>query len=395
MRYNTVMIHAYGNNPMFSFSHNGQVKPVGYLATTRQGRDWGTQHVNDVRRMVGGRIFQSPEFGASAALVPETRRAEAAQALTRKALAYAHSRGLHVAFALDVDTESANPQNIILTLPETARFQSGKLWLPNPDTPEGFGYIRAQARQLLALYPQIDRLVIWFRAGATPWRNVKPEEFPGGWQRRFAAALDTNPAMRTNQDAPSMFALGRITAAFTRALVELGRKDVGIGCGTWHPDHLPAAHAFFEPGVKLYWLDWRTGFDQPDVQKLARSIPADRPMLPIVWAHHDDRTYIGRPYKPYSNFVDLVQGAGTGFGIIHWTTRPLDLYFKSLGEQSWSGTKNRPLAATLRDIAARSFGPSAANAGAAYLEDWVNGGRMFGGRRLTASSTFPWRTHRK
>jgi hypothetical protein len=52
MRYNTVMIHAYGNNPMFRFRHNGQVKPVGYLATTQKGRDWGTQHVNDVRRLV-------------------------------------------------------------------------------------------------------------------------------------------------------------------------------------------------------------------------------------------------------------------------------------------------------------------------------------------------------
>lgn len=378
MRYNTVMIHAYGNNPIFSFNHNGQVKPVGYLATTRRGRDWGTQHVNDVRRMVGGGIFQSPEFGGSVAMVPEEKRAEAAQALTRKALEYARSRGLHVTFALDVDTEPANPQNIILTLPDTARFQSGKLWLPDPDTPEGYSYFRAQTGQLLALYPQIDRLVVWFRAGSTPWRNVKPEEFPSVWQKRFAAALEKNPAMRTNKDAPSMFALGRITAAFTRALAEVGRKDVEIGCGTWNPDHLPAAHAFFEPEVKLYWLDWKTAFDQPEVQKLIRSIPGTRTMLPVVWAHHDDRTYVGRPYKPYTNFVDLVQGAGTGFGIIHWTTRPLDLYFKSLGEQTWTATRNRPLAETLRDMAARSFGASAAGAGAAYLEKWVTEGRMFG-----------------
>ncbi len=378
MRYNTVMIHAYGNNPMFSFHHNGQTKPVGYLATTRKGRDWGTQHVNDVRRMVGGGIFGSAEFGGSAATVPEEKRVEAAQAMTGKALAYAHSHGLHVTFALDVDTESANPQNIILTLPEAARFHSGKLWLPNPDTPEGYEYFKAQARQLLALYPQIDRLAIWFRAGGTPWRNVKPEEFPSLWQQRFAAALEKNPAMKTNKDAPSMFAIGRITAAFSRSLAEIGRKDVEIGCGTWHPEHLPAAHAFFEPGVKLYWLDWRTAIDQPEVQKLVRSIPKERPMLPVVWAHHDDRTYIGRPYKPYSNFVDLVEGTGTGFGIIHWTTRPLDLYFKSLTEQTWSDTRNRPLADTLRDMAGRSFGEKAADTGGTFLNKWVTEGRMFG-----------------
>ncbi len=378
MRYNTVMIHAYGNNPMWTFSHNGQAKPVGYLATTVRGRDWGTQHVNDVRRLAGGSIFRAPEFGSAAGLAVEERRVEAAQALTGKALAYARSRGLHAAFALDVDTASANPQNIVLTLPESARFPSGNLQLPNPDTPEGYAYFKSQARRLFELYPQVDRLVIWFRAQQTPWRAVKAEEFPAAWRELYAAALDRSPAMRTNQDAPSMFAIGRIAAAFSRALREMGRKDVELGCGTWHAGHLPAAHVFFEPSVKLYWLDWNTTFDQPDIQRLIRSIPQQRAMLPIVWAHHDDRTYIGRPYKPYGDFVRLVQGAGTGFGIIHWTTRPLDLYFKSLSEQSWSSTVNRPLKETLRDFATRSFGPGAAARGAAYLEKWLDEGRMFG-----------------
>jgi hypothetical protein len=378
MRYNTVMIHAYGNNPVFSFTYNGQTKPVGYLATTRRGRDWGTQHVNDVRRMLGGDIFASPEFGGSAAMTAEEQRAEAAQKLTAKAIAYAASRGLHITFALDVDTDAANPQNIILTLPESARFRSGKLWLPNPDTPQGYEYFKVQARQLLKLYPQIDRLVIWFRNSATPWLNVKAEEFPAPWQRQFAAALDANPAMNAEKRSPAMFGIARITAAFSRALIELGRKDVEIGCGTWRSDLLTAADAFFEPGVKLYWLDWSTAFDQPDIQKLVRSIRKERPMLPVVWAHHDDRTYIGRPYKPFANFADLAQGTGTGFGIIHWTTRPLDLYFKSLTEQTWSATRNRRLADTLRDMATKSFGQPAAEIGAKYLEKWVTEGRMFG-----------------
>ena len=37
MRYNTVMVHAYGNNPMFEFRHNGQQKFVGYLTTGAGG----------------------------------------------------------------------------------------------------------------------------------------------------------------------------------------------------------------------------------------------------------------------------------------------------------------------------------------------------------------------
>lgn len=221
----------------------------------------------------GGHIFQAAEFGSSAATAPEGGRVEATQALTRRALAYAQSRGLHVAFALDIDTESADPQNIILTLPQSARFFSGKLWLPNPDTPEGYEYFKAQVRQLLTLYPQIDRLVVWFRHDRTLFRTVRPEDFPAAWQMELQAALSRNPAMESNKDAPSMFAIARVSAAFSRALSELKRADVELGCGTWRPDHLPAAHAFFGPGIKFYWLDWRTEFDQPRVQAL-ENVPA-------------------------------------------------------------------------------------------------------------------------
>ncbi len=57
MGYNGVMVHAYGNNPMVKFSFNGVDKPIGYLSTTKKGRDWSTQHVNDVRRLWGGMLF--------------------------------------------------------------------------------------------------------------------------------------------------------------------------------------------------------------------------------------------------------------------------------------------------------------------------------------------------
>lgn len=378
MRYNTVMVHAYGNNPMFEFRHDGQQKPVGYLTTTRSGRDWGTEHVYDVRRIWGGEAFHGPVFGSSVALVPEAERAPAAEALVRKAFTFARSYGLHVTFALDVDTESANPPNVILALPESARFRSGKYQLPNPDTPEGYKYFKAQAARLFELYPQIDRLVVWFRDGRTPWCNVKPEEFPAAWKVRYEAALEKNPRMRQDNKAASMFAIGRIAAAFDKALGELGRADVELGAGTWGFDHLQAADVFFEPSVKLYWLDTDIVFGQPATQAALRSVRRGRSMLPIVWAHHDDRTYVGRPYTPFPNFASLVEGTGTGFGIIHWTTRPLDIYFKSLAEQVWQRTRNRPLPDTARDMAARSFGDAASRIGGEYLVKWVTEGRMFG-----------------
>ena len=163
MRYNAVMVHAYGNNPMFSFRHNGVEKPVGYLSTTMRGRDWGTQHVNDVRRLFGGEIFRAPVFGASVALAPEAERTAAAQRLMHQVFAYARERGMGVTFALDVCTESANPREILRTLPRSALIDNGKWLLANPDTPEGYAYYKAQVVQLLRTYPQIDRLAVWFR----------------------------------------------------------------------------------------------------------------------------------------------------------------------------------------------------------------------------------------
>jgi hypothetical protein len=378
MRFNTVMVHAYGNNPMFTFRYNDQTKPIGYLTTSRRGRDWGTQHVNDVRRLVGGAAFTSAEFGSSVATGPEEHRAAAVQSLVRRAFAYARRYGMHVTFAVDVDTASANPQNVIVTLPEAARFRSGTMWLPNPDTPDGYAYWRAQVGQLLAAYPQIDRLVVWFRPAETPWRTVKPAEFPAAWQQAFNAALEKNPRLRENRDAPGMFAIGRIAAAFARALGDAGRRDVELGSGTWRFGHLPAADAFFEPQVKLYWLDASIVFADPATQSAIRAVAAHRPMLPIVWAHHDDRTYIGRSLPPFANFDSLIEGAGSGFGIIHWTTRPLDLYFKSLAEQVWEGTRNRALAGTAREAAAKSFGAAARETGGAYLVKWLTEGRSFG-----------------
>ena len=225
MRFNTLMVHAYGNNPIFTFRFNGQEKPVGYLATTREGRDWGTQHVNDIRRLVGGEIFSAPVFGASVALVPEADRVSAAQALMQKVFRYARSRGMHITFALDVDTDSANPQNIIQTLPETARFGES-LRLPNPDTPEGYAYFKAQVSQLLDLYPEIDRLTAWFRGYGTPWCDAKVEEFPAAWQAEYEAALERNTDVKNSKMAPSVFTISRIVRAFGKALVEVGRDDV-------------------------------------------------------------------------------------------------------------------------------------------------------------------------
>ncbi|HUT10372.1 MAG TPA: hypothetical protein VMY42_07745 [Thermoguttaceae bacterium] len=380
MRYSGVMVHAYGNNPMVCFTMNGRTKPVGYLTTTAKGRDWGTQHVNDVRRLHGAEdFFDGPVFGSKAAMVPDDNRVAAAKALMKQAFAYAEEQGVDVVFALDVDTDSANPTNVIETLPDRARFYSAGRPLVDPDVPEGYAYYKVQLETLLGDYPQIDRLAVWFRSGRTPWRDLKPADFPESWKAEYEEILAAHPEIARDGGSPSMFAIGKIVRAFRKLLDEMGRDDVKLAVGSWSFWFLTPADVFMPRDVAFMPLDTAVQFESPGVQELFGKVGQHRPLIPIVWAHHDDRTYIGRPYTPFPNFASqLHQSRAAGFGIIHWTTRPLDIYFKSLAEQTWTRTRDLPLEGTCRQMAARTFGPRWRETMGEYLDRWVTEGPQFG-----------------
>jgi hypothetical protein len=396
--YNAIMVHAYGNNPMVSFTFNGKTKPVGYLTTTVKGRDWSTMHVNDVRRLWGGQVFSEPVFGAQAAQVPDNHRVAATQQLMQQVFAYAQQRAMEVYFATDVDTGSANPQDLILTLPEDSRFaiqtKAGgmtglagqgncKFWLANPDTPEGYRFYQAQVAALMKAYPQITTLVVWFRQGHTPWMELKVAEMPARWQDQWQAEIARTPEAEKLWHAPQVFALAKIVHAFDRALKELGHNHVQLAAGTWDFKFLAPCHRFFPAHVKLIGLDYNVLHDQPQLadaesRSVIREVGAHRQVIPIIWAQHDDGNYIGRSYTPFSDFNSrLADAHACGFGVIHWTTRPLDLFFKSHAEQVWATTKDRPLSDTCRDMAARSFGTDTCTTAGRYLEAWVTNAPKF------------------
>ncbi|HEX4031870.1 MAG TPA: hypothetical protein VHX20_16000 [Terracidiphilus sp.] len=381
MRFNTVMVHAYGNNPMFAFSLNGQTKPTGYLTNTEFGRDWGTEHVLDVRRIVGGSgLFTGPVYGADASLVPDGERVSAAEGLMQKVFRFAADRGMGVTFALDVDTESANPQNVIATLPAEARFSTHGFWLANPDTAAGYAYYRAQVEQLMQLYPQITQLAVWFRGGLnSPWRALTPQEFPGAWSSEYDAALKANPRLRRDADAPSLFAIARIARAFRRALDETGHREVTLAAGSWRFNFLPAANAFMPADVALMPLDYAYEFPSDPVQESLRVIGRHRPVVPIIWAQHDDREFSGRSYTPFAGLGSLLRWSNSdGYGVIHWTTRPLDLFFSNVSDQVWQASENETLDATADAMAARTFGAKAREPGRRYLLDWIYDAPAFG-----------------
>ncbi len=394
MRFNTIMVHAYGNNPMFSFSLNGATKPTGSLSNSRSGRDWGTEDVLDVRKIVGGEgLFNGPVFGADASMVADKDKAQAATALMQSVFQFAAERGMGITFAMDIDSAASNPQNVIATLPASARFktlyeshepgtrpESHVIELADPDSNEGYLYYKSEIDQLMKLYPQITQVAVWFRgAPASPWTSLKPEDFPTAWREEYRAEIANHPALKDDPRAPGMFAMGKVARAFRRALNETGHAQVTLAAGSWDFGYLPSADAFMPAGTTLMPLDANYVLSSDPVQESVRAVGRHRPVVPIVWAQHDDREYAGRSYVPFPGLGSMLQwGNSTGYGVIHWTTRPLDLFFKSVADQVWTSSEDEPLSTTATEMAKRTFGSRAQELGKRYLLDWIYNGPAFG-----------------
>ena len=173
----------------------------------------------------------------------------------QQVFAHAHSHGLGINFALDLDTYSANPQNIISTLPQHARIPTGKFLLANPETHEGEAYYESQVRQLLGTYPEIDRIVVWFREPGTPWspwRDLQIRDFPAPWEREFRQAMEKLPG---RADDPGMFAISKIVKTLRKSLDDLGTSRVQLATGCWKYDYLFAADAFMPSNVSMICID--------------------------------------------------------------------------------------------------------------------------------------------
>ena len=394
MGYNTVMVHAYGNNPMFTYSFNGIEKKVGYVATSRRGRDWGNQHVNDVRRLPGGWIFDGAEFGSEAALVPDEDRVEAKQAMMKKVFSLADKRGMKVCFALDVDTGTVIPQEMILTLDEKDRFHNGSLWLPRPDTKEGRQFYKAQVQALLKLYPQIDTVALWRRGNGQEWgRLKKSEQLPQVWQEEYKGHIEQNPGAEKIEQSVCAFALNKVVGAFRSELDDMGRRDVGLAMGSWNENWIESLVEFLPEEVTIMPLDWGSlerysngSFLRVPGKFKSVEVATGR-VVPIIWAQHDDGEYFGRPLDCHKNFCDtLSKLQARGFGVIHWMNRPLDLYFVNHSNQVWSGTINEDLKQTCYDMAGHYFGKIEQEPLSECLYRWATEAPTFG--RVTTDHFF-------
>jgi hypothetical protein len=377
MGFNSIMVHAYGNNPMYSFSYNGQDKQVGYLSSTWSGRDWGTEHVNDIRNLTEENLFKKPVFGCRESLVSDSERITASTSLMQSVFRHAHKYGMKIIYAVDVDTWMSNPQNIISTLPEEAKFRVGNYQLVNPDTKEGYKYYLALFKTIINTYPEVTNIAVWARTGKTLWKALKYEDLPKEWKDEYDAKTSGNEKIRNDPQSTSSFAVSKIAKAFIKANRETGSK-LKLSFGSWDLAYINSSNFFFDKAIAFLPLDWALKFDHPEIQEILASVGKDRELNPIIWAHHDDHKYIGRPLYPYKDLnTKLDQTNSKGFGIIHWTTRPLDLYFKNSVAQVWKNTLNEAPEKAINKMAKSIFETNAKEFGK-YLNLWHSEGPVFG-----------------
>jgi hypothetical protein len=176
-----------------------------------------------------------------------------------------------------------------------------------------------------------------------------------------------------------MFALGKVAVAFRKALDETGHANVTLAAGSWRFDFLPSADVFMPPKVTLIPLDYNYELTTDPTQETLRKIGRDRPVVPIIWAQHDDREFAGRSYVPFSGLASLLRWSNSaGYGVIHWTTRPLDLYFKSVASQVWTASETETLETTASEMAKRTFGAGPQEEGKRYLLSWIYDAPAFG-----------------
>jgi hypothetical protein len=393
MKFNGLMTHFYANDPTFIFSHNGVEKTAGFMPNTQKGRQYGTQQVNDVRRLPGGYVFEDAVFGSKSSKVADENRVAEARKLMQNVHEYASSKYMDIWFGLDIDAELANPQEIMATLPESAKIKvlqksdkyfgtpDSVFYLPIPDSPDGFSYYKSMITQLFQQFPETDNIVLWTRTSGSPFLTLKYDSFPENWKSEFnRIAASNNKIDKNNIDITGRFATAKIYTTVRKILDESNRKEIKLWAGSWRTTWLEQANWFYPREVGFIPLDYHVDYFNVDEKyEILKEISKNREIIPVVWAHHDDGAFIGSPYVPYENLQTKVESVGNpGIGVIHWTTKPLDIYFKNTEQQFWASTANASLKSTSDFMAERWVDEAEKKTFSQYLEYWVKEGPKFG-----------------
>jgi hypothetical protein len=215
----------------------------------------------------------------------------------------------------------------------------------------------------------------------TIWLKIKYEDMPASWKKEFDALAKQHPEITRKMPYPAYFAMSRIIRCYREILDEI-KPSTELLLGSWQLFYPPVADLFMPAYCGFIPLDYSYVLDQPGkIEDLARA-GKDRKLYPVVWAHHDDGRYIGRPYMPFENFNSLLDATNAeGYGVIHWTTHPLDLLFENYERQVWASSENQPLRDAVEAFCASFLKTEEKNL-LDYYQLWFSEGPMLGRETL-------------
>lgn len=385
MGYNTVMIHAYHNNPLHTYEFNGMKKEVGYITTSHQGNEWGNIPVNDVRRIPGGEIFSEAVFGSDMALVTDDKRVEVAQSGMAEIIAYAQERGVNFNFGFDIDMPLSFLQNTLITsIPKEDMFyiEKEKVWVPRPDKAEGHKFYSAQLKGLFASYPMLKDITFFIR-GQTFFQNAELLELPQEWQAEFTSLKSQNTSLdKLNKGKVlAYYITSKLVIGYQQVLKDMDKGDINLSIGSWGDEFVVPTALFTPNNIRLKPIDYdvllgKSMIEDKTILADFASTNCEKRVVPFLWAHHDDGEYVGRPYKPTDNlYSKLEEGTCESFGVFHWMNRPFDLYLKGMIKQVWNSSKNQDFETTCTEMAKDYFGNESLKN---YFKEWVNKAPIFG-----------------
>lgn len=404
--FNAVMLHCYGNSPMFNFEYNGASKWVGRMANSKEGREWRIQHCDDIRRAIGGQLFDQEFFGSELTARNDVPHEVAVREFTNNILSYASQRGMETIMSIDIDTKPAISQDILKTLPEEARIKveipevdflnqsGGDFFLPNPDTDAGYGYYKAQVQSLVSSYPTLNNICLWFRIQATPLMGLKKDDMPLKWQKEYEALIAEKPEAEKYWRSVGIFALGKVTEAYKKAASEIA-PSLTISIGTWFKYFLPAADYFVAKDVPFIFLDYpyaqETMIGSEKTANQLKDITSRRKVTPIYWGQEDNGYYYGATLEPVEELGTKSQKAGVhGFGIIQWMHKPTEIFVSHMNRQLWSDKLDESLESSVNDYVQKHFNDDIHTLMNEYFIKWVNEGIAIGresGVRFITSRT--------
>lgn len=372
---NTIMVHAYPNDPVFTYKFNGIEKPVGYWPNSAIGRGWSNTNINDVRRMPSGdAIASGPVFASEFSKDTTERRISIAQNAMYDVFKAAHDRDMKVNFAFDFDKVNAFPKELLTGFAKSELIGGA----PNPETPKGYAFYKAQIEGLLKTYPQITTLTLWHTSYGI-FEPMKESSLPEDWKKEFEAVCQRNSRVKElGRNGLTMFLTNKFLTAYRKAIDETGRNDVKLAFGTWYfnnSDLMEAAVLVLPKEVNIIPLDYsilsqKSMFDSERSDVISKW--SDGRIMPVIWNQHDDGSYLGKPAHMVSNFESQLKNLNaSGFGMIHWMIRPYDLFYKWHNRQVWDNSKNESLEKTTRQMAIDWCGPDNADIIGKYLSLWA------------------------